>query len=241
MAENRPLLPGSLHGGAGLQTTVPENDSRRDPVFLVMFTGQIESAEFPEFDDLYCNYSYVYGQDWEMVSGVAEGITQTTRRGGPHKNFVWNFPIEANFKSTNPFGWPQVVVSVYGLNILGRDEVRGYGAVHLPITPGRYTLKVPMFVPEPSSQIHRIISWLFGRRPEFVDPRFVAQTDGREITRVRSQGHMTVSLSVMTKDLWKQGYRNGATEPTTSGPSFVRDHQTVASSHKPWSQNRTIV
>lgn len=33
---------------------------------------------------------------------------------------------------------PQVVVSVYGLNILGRDEVRGYGAVHLPITPGRY-------------------------------------------------------------------------------------------------------
>ena len=33
---------------------------------------------------------------------------------------------------------PQLVVSVYGLNVLGRDEVRGYGAVHLPITPGRY-------------------------------------------------------------------------------------------------------
>ena len=33
---------------------------------------------------------------------------------------------------------PQLVVSVYGLNVLGRDEVRGYGAIHLPITPGRY-------------------------------------------------------------------------------------------------------
>lgn len=32
---------------------------------------------------------------------------------------------------------PQIVVSVYGLNILGRDEVRGYGAIHLPITPGQ--------------------------------------------------------------------------------------------------------
>lgn len=32
---------------------------------------------------------------------------------------------------------PQLVVSVYGLNMLGRDEVRGYGAVHLPISPGR--------------------------------------------------------------------------------------------------------
>ena len=30
-----------------------------------------------------------------------------------------------------------MVVSVYGLNIFGRDEVRGYGAVHVPITPGR--------------------------------------------------------------------------------------------------------
>lgn len=24
--------------------------------------------QFPEFDDLYCNYSYVYGQDWDIVS-----------------------------------------------------------------------------------------------------------------------------------------------------------------------------
>ena len=30
------------------------------------------------------------------------------------------------------------MISVYGLNTLGRDEVRGYGAVHLPITPGRF-------------------------------------------------------------------------------------------------------
>ena len=32
---------------------------------------------------------------------------------------------------------PQIVVSVYGLNVFRRDEVRGYGAVHVPITPGR--------------------------------------------------------------------------------------------------------
>ena len=32
---------------------------------------------------------------------------------------------------------PQVVISVYGLNSFGRDEVRGNGAIHLPIAPGR--------------------------------------------------------------------------------------------------------
>ena len=24
--------------------------------------------QFPEFDELYCNYSFVYGQDWAVVS-----------------------------------------------------------------------------------------------------------------------------------------------------------------------------
>lgn len=64
-------------------------------VFLVMVSGQIESArvrsnllftkgylgfiknyfflfvcgfQFPEFDDLYCKYSFVYGQDWVVTS-----------------------------------------------------------------------------------------------------------------------------------------------------------------------------
>ena len=39
-----------------------------------------------------------------LSQGVSEGITQTTRRGGPNRDFVWNFPIEVNFRSTNPFG-----------------------------------------------------------------------------------------------------------------------------------------
>eukprot|EP00731_Ephydatia_muelleri_P029047 Em0020g691a len=196
---------------------------RDDPVFLLMISGQIQSAEFPEFDDLYCNYSFVYGQDWAIVSGLSEGITQTTRRGStPEKHFVWNFPIDVTFKSTNPFGWPQIVICVYGLNALGRDEVRGYGAVHIPITPGRHIVEVPMFVPEPSSQFQKLLGWMIGTRPEFMDPKFVAQGQGREITRVRSQGHVSLNVNVVTKDLWKQGYRNGAKEPSTKVHTVVR-------------------
>ena len=32
---------------------------------------------------------------------------------------------------------PQLVVSCYGLDAFGHDVVRGYGAVHVPISPGR--------------------------------------------------------------------------------------------------------
>jgi len=61
----------------------------RDAFFMVMVSGQIESAEvgvchyvtqsanfmsalkytqFPDFDQLYCTYSYSHGQDWTIVS-----------------------------------------------------------------------------------------------------------------------------------------------------------------------------
>ena len=32
---------------------------------------------------------------------------------------------------------PQLVVSVYGYDVFGRDVPRGYGVIHVPITPGR--------------------------------------------------------------------------------------------------------
>ena len=32
---------------------------------------------------------------------------------------------------------PQIVISVYGLDFSGTAVVRGYGAVHVPISPGR--------------------------------------------------------------------------------------------------------
>ncbi|XP_065899497.1 B9 domain-containing protein 1-like [Dysidea avara] len=201
----------------------------RDAFFLVMVSGQIESAEFPDFDQLYCTYSYSHGQDWTIVSGLSEGITQTSQRGSGYvKNFVWNFPIDVTFKSTNAFGWPQIVISVYGNNIFGRDEVRGYGAIHLPISPGEHILDVDMFVPEPSSQLQKLASWLIGPRPEFVDPSFVAQGEGRQITRVRSQGKVKVKVNVVTKDMWKHGFRNGMAEP-----SYVTHSPTRTQSQDP--------
>ena len=36
------------------------------------------------------------------------------------------------------------------------------------------------------------------------------------VTRTRSQGHIKLNLNVITKDLWKQGYRNGCREPISA-------------------------
>lgn len=34
---------------------------------------------------------------------------------------------------------PQLVLSVYGLDVFGNDVVRGYGICHVPIAAGKYT------------------------------------------------------------------------------------------------------
>ncbi|XP_035888793.1 B9 domain-containing protein 1 isoform X6 [Phyllostomus discolor] len=106
-------------------------------VFLLMVNGQVESAQFPEHDDLYCKYCFVYGHDWAPTAGLEEGISQITSKSHDVRHsLVWNFPIDVTFKSTNPFGWPQIVLSVYGPDVFGNDVVRGYGAVHVPFSPG---------------------------------------------------------------------------------------------------------
>merc|ERR1711976_180838 len=172
-----------------------------------MVSGQIETAEFPEFDDIYCRYTFVYGQDWVITSGLEEGITQMTKKSrDDRQSFVINFPLDVSFKSTNPYGWPQLVVHAYGLDIFGNDVVRGYGVIHIPISPGRHTLRLPMFVPESSSRFQQLLSWMMSRRPEYTDPRVVAQGEGREVTRMRSQGYVTVSFNVVMKDMKKLGY-----------------------------------
>ncbi|XP_072029847.1 B9 domain-containing protein 1-like [Amphiura filiformis] len=176
-------------------------------VFLVMISGQIETADFPEFDDLYVKYNFVFGTDWVITSGLEEGISQVCKKSNDGRGlFAWNFPLEVTFKSTNPYGWPKLVVSCYGLDVFGTSVVRGYGAVHIPISPGRHTRTIPMFVPESTSRFQKFTSWIMGRRPEYVDANVVARGEGREVTRVRSQGHIRVSFNIVTRDMKKLGF-----------------------------------
>ena len=74
-----------------------------------------------------------------------------------------------------------------------------------------------MFVPESTSGLQSLAGWMLGRRPEFVDPRVVAKGEGRDVTRVRSQGHVTVVFNIVTKDMAKLGY-DTSNSPAASSP-----------------------
>lgn len=42
--------------------------------FLITVIGQIEMADFPDFDNIYCKYCFVYGSDWELISVSIDNI-----------------------------------------------------------------------------------------------------------------------------------------------------------------------
>jgi len=44
------------------------SESTTGGVFLVSVVGQIEKAHFPNYDNMYCKYTFVYGPDWEIVT-----------------------------------------------------------------------------------------------------------------------------------------------------------------------------
>lgn len=183
------------------------DESTISSAFLVNITGEIESAQIAGVEHIYCKYCYAHGTDWQIAAGLEDGISQIAKRGTEDPFlFVWNFPLEIAFRSTNVFGWPQLVISVYGYDFFGNDIVIGYGSTHVPPIAGVHRRKIALFKPDSSSLIQRFLSWFTGRTPEFVDPKVVSQSEGREVIRVRSQGHVNVKFNIVLKDFKKSGF-----------------------------------
>ncbi|CAH8619997.1 unnamed protein product [Schistosoma mattheei] len=155
--------------------------------FLLSVTGQIEKAD----------YCFATGQDWTKLTGLDEGMTQTSIKGvGCNDQNNFNFPIDISWKSTNPFGWPQIVLHAYGVDVFGKDVLRGYGAVHVPMKIGSHKKRVSMFVPQSSSQ------------PEFLNPKVIAYGEGRGVTKVQTQGFVDIIFNIAVKNLQNLGYAN---------------------------------
>ena len=183
-----------------------------EPVsFTLLASGQLEGAEIPNRDNAYCKFMFVSGDDWTFVDGVEEGVTQVTRKtSGVDERLVWNFPVDATFKSTNAFGWPQIVLSVYGIDAFGRDVVRGYGAVHLPMQPGNHTVKVRLYRPVSASLLQQFFGWLTGLPAEYADPAFPAKGGpGKHLTRVQGAGFATLNVHCVQRDVSLFGYDVG--------------------------------
>lgn len=189
--------------------------------FRMAVTGAIESARMGAGrggGPLMCTFAVTNGADWSLVSGAPHGVTQLAYScaagvaspaalvGGGVREVVWNFPIGLVFKSTSPFGWPRLVVTVLGTDMCNRRVPRGYGSVHLPCQPGHHERTIRLYRPVSSSPFTRILGALFGNPAQLVDPRHAAEAEGREMIRVQSGGKVRVLFDVLLTDTEAFGY-----------------------------------
>mmetsp|Transcript_28999 Transcript_28999/g.49397 ORF Transcript_28999/g.49397 Transcript_28999/m.49397 type:complete len:241 (+) Transcript_28999:1680-2402(+) len=197
------------------------NPTESSSSFFLMITGQIECAQTSSSSltntQLYCRYTFSCGSDWIVSHGVTQGITQIagSRRAlkgndeeGKGSIIVWNFPIEISFQSTNTYGWPRICLSVYGIDFLGRDVLRGYASMLLPINPGRHTKFVKTYRPISGNVLQQFISWLTATQPEYQDTKITARGEGRALTRVVGENNLTLKINLVTtrKDFLSFGY-----------------------------------
>eukprot|EP00483_Globobulimina_turgida_P000083 UN00083 len=178
-----------------------------DNCFFMMLNGQIESCDVSGYDQIYSKYSINFGADWKCMKGVETGISQTSRKNPLQKfGFLWNYPFDLTFKSFNPSGWPQIIISVYSLNSWTSDDIVGYASIRIPIFPGRHVVEADLFRPVSSNWFSELVARLKGNKPEYFDTTFITQSKNREITRVTSNGKIKVIFNVMTKNLKEFGY-----------------------------------
>ncbi|XP_017869784.1 PREDICTED: B9 domain-containing protein 1 [Drosophila arizonae] len=187
--------------------------------FTLFITGQIVSATFPlgpDKDYIFCRYELVAGPDWQLVSGPQYGITQmsTNKTGHFNDKIVFNMPIEVTYKSTSPFGWPQILVSVFGQNQTGNESLVGYAHVYMPIFGGHQQVdehisslnQAPILRPKCPNMLGDITSWLLRRQPELKNPKILLDSAQSKGLSMESYGTLEFQLHAVMRGARKLGY-----------------------------------
>ncbi|XP_054728951.1 B9 domain-containing protein 1 isoform X3 [Anastrepha obliqua] len=177
--------------------------------FNIFITGQIEAMEFPlgpNAAEVFCRYEVVAGPDWELISGSQNGISQTaSNKSGFFKDkIVFNFPLEWTFKSTTPFGWPQLIISIYGKTRWGAETTLGYCRINLPVF-GSHTddaITAPILIPRNTNMVSELASWITGRNPELKDPKTLLSNGKLK----ESYGEVIFKLTTILRGTNRLGY-----------------------------------
>ena len=188
--------------------TVTEINEQLEEGFILNVQGMIELGEFFDGDIINCKYDIEFGQDWELLNGLKTNQSQQAcRTEGKDNFFIWNMPFEVCLRSTNPSGWPQLVVSCYGPDWFGREVLKAYGVCYFPTTKGSHERTLHMFSIKSSSGFIEAIGIFLGQKAEILNaPNVLSTGEGREVIRAQSEGKVSVKFNVNITNMEYFGY-----------------------------------
>jgi hypothetical protein len=181
--------------------------SSRKGIFLDI-QGVIKEGTFHEGDQIFCKYDVVYGKEWKVISGQSSGQSQHACLGeGANCYFVWNMPFQIRLNCEQLSNWPQLVISCYYPDFMGREILKAYGTCYIPTTNGAHERTLTMFCPISSYSFTGIIEMLFGEKAELINaPKIMALGDGREILRTQSEGSIKIKFNIHLENMEESGF-----------------------------------
>ena len=192
---------------ASSQERSEKSYSSKKGIFLDI-QGLIKEGTFPEDDEIFCKYDIVYDKDWEVVTGQNSGQSQHACLGeGTNGYFVWNMPFQIRLYSDDPKNWPQLVISCYYPDFLGREILKAYGTCFIPTMDGNHERNLSMFCPISSYGFTKMYEIIYGEKAELINaPKIMALGEGREILRTRTEGSIKIKFNIKLENLEENGY-----------------------------------
>eukprot|EP00796_Vickermania_ingenoplastis_P013383 gene13383-9210_t len=206
--------------------------------FQVIVHGMINGAECMETTQMFVRTHLFFGADWSFMefndakfeSGVihptynnnAEIITQLSDRAlSPIPYFAFSAPFEFALQSTNPYGWPQIVVTLHsvenkkekdtpktsgGLQGIG-ESVIGYGRCFVPMENGHHAKRVRVMQLEHSTNKQKLVGMITREKPILRDLSYLCRGDDRVVLAAKPlSAHVDLTFSVVVNGLESCGF-----------------------------------
>ena len=136
---------------------------------------------------------------------VAQGHTQLDFPADAEEA-VWAHPVDVHYAvSDRVQGWPKFQLQVYQEDAYGRNELVGYGFVHVPSAPGVHEVQCSCWRPMSREWAHEVEAFFVGGNPQLKSEDMIANNIDRYKLRTRSSGCVTFKLQVMLKGFSKYG------------------------------------
>lgn len=119
---------------------------------------------------------------------------------------VWAHPVDVHYAvSDRVQGWPKFQLQVFQEDAYGRNELVGYGFVHVPSAPGVHEVQCSCWRPMSREWAHEVEAFFVGGNPQLKSEDMIANNLDRYKLRTRSSGSVTFKLQVMLKGFSKYG------------------------------------
>ena len=213
--EDRKKIDSAINRGLGVRKedliNFDEISIKKSLFFRLFISGSIEYGNFVGEEPIKVNYEFVSGEKWAKEDGIIKGSTQYSCKGeGIYNYYSYGLNFEISYRSTDPFGWPQLVLNCFTVDSKGNQIVKGYGCVHVPTSTGRHKKKVHIFRPTENSNL---VGKFFGynssnsddKNDDKTDPKVISSGQEREISRANCEGFVNVVFQVVFRDVDKFG------------------------------------